>query len=107
MFEAVNHLLFLSLSWHPIPGRLYCPVCISQAKPPAPAGWSTRNDVKGHLKVAHKWETPDPSDALSHQDLVRALMVWRRTQEEIADGFGDSLMLVRDVNDFLDECRTR
>lgn len=106
MFEAVEHHLFLSLSWHPVPGRFYCPVCISQSKPPSAPGWGRRLDVANHLGSTHGWPAAGQSDALGHKELIEALMEWRRELEEIADGFEKSLLLVRGVDDFVDECET-
>jgi hypothetical protein len=106
MFDAVNHLLFLDICWHPVGGRFYCPVCISQTKPPAPVGWSSRSDVVNHLRGTHKWDEPVDADALSSQELIAALIQWRKDTLELGDGFGQSLRLVRGVDDFLGECET-
>lgn len=104
MFEQVIHPILLDLVWHPEAGRYYCPVCISLGKPPTPTGWSTRTGVVDHLKGSHGWEEPEKTDALSHSELVTALIQWRKDTLDLADGFGASLRLVRGVDDFLEEC---
>lgn len=105
MFEAVEHPgVFLSYSWHPVGGRLYCPVCISLTKPPAPPGWNSRGGVVDHLRAIHGWKTAEREDALSAKELTEALLRWRTDTVVAGDRFGESLRLVRGVDDFLSEC---
>lgn len=104
MFEAVQHFVFLSRDWHPVAERFYCPICISESKPPQPPGWGQRYEVAAHLEKRHDWVEPTVKDALSSKMLAEELVRWRYETQQEGDEFGLSLRLVRGVDDFLSEC---
>jgi hypothetical protein len=111
VFEAVDYPELFDLEWHPVPGRFYCPCCISHTKPgakggfgPTPTGWANRGEVRQHLTNLHGWDAATVQDALSHEQLVHALIKWRESHEEMIVGFEAAMLLVRDLDDFISEC---